>query len=233
MRGLARRAGKDTGPGPRRILATDSERVEVFSDAVMGVAITLLVLNLRWPRHATGQLLAGLLSQWPAYLGYATSFMYIAVIWLNHHQAFARIRTVDRGLHLANFAVLFTVVLVPFSTEVLAEAVSEGNRADDIAAIAVYALIAGVMMSAAWWWLHRHLRRHPELADDAHVDYFPGAQVRSGLGIAGYAAGGALGYLINPAAALVVFFLLPVFYALNTEGLPPVSRRRRGRPGPR
>jgi hypothetical protein len=52
-------------------------------------------------------------------------------------------------------------------------------------------------MSAAWWWLHRHLRHHPELAHDTHADYFPGAQLRSGLGVAGYAAGGALGYLIN------------------------------------
>jgi uncharacterized membrane protein len=232
MRGLGRRAFKDAGPGPSQLLRTDSARVEVFSDAVMAVAITLLVLDLRWPGRARGHLLAGLLGQWPAYLGCVTSFLYIAVIWLNHHQAFARIKTVDRGLHFANIAVLFTVALVPFSTELLADAIREGNRDDADIAIVVYTLIAGVMMSAAWWWLLRHLTRHPDLVHDTYVHYFPQAQLRSGLGIAGYAVGGVLGYLVNPAAALIVFFLMPALFALSAEGLLPARQPPGSSPGP-
>jgi hypothetical protein len=99
-------SGGENGGLVGGLLQTETSRVEAFSDGVLAIAITLLVLDLRPPAHAPGQLVTGLLGQWPAYLGFVTSFLYIAVIWLNHHQTFARIRTVDRGLHFANIAVL-------------------------------------------------------------------------------------------------------------------------------
>lgn len=64
---------------------SDTSRVEAFSDAVFAIVITLLVLDLRPPAVAPGQLLAGLLAQWPMYLAFVTSFLYIGVVWLNHH----------------------------------------------------------------------------------------------------------------------------------------------------
>lgn len=219
--------GKDAGPAGR-LLRTETGRVEAFSDGVMAIAITLLVLDLRPPAHAPGELAAGLLRQWPAYLGYVTSFLYIAVIWLNHHQTFARIRNVDRGLHFANIAVLFTVALLPFPTGVLADAIREGDRADAGAAMALYAAIAA-LMCASWWWLFSYLHRHPELVHDEHVPYFPQGRLRAAVGVLGYAIGGAVGYAISPMAGLVIFLLLPVFYGATTEGLLP-SRRSRARP---
>jgi uncharacterized membrane protein len=193
--------GKDTGPAGGGLSQTETGRVEAFSDGVLAIAITLLVLNLRPPDHVPGQLLAGLLRQWPAYLGYVTSFLYIAVIWLNHHQTFARIRTVDRGLHFANIAVLFTVALLPFPTAVLADAIREANRADTNTAVALYALVAA-LMCASWWWLFSHLQRHPDLVHDQYARYFPQGRLRAAVGVVGYAAGGALGDLIDPVAAL-------------------------------
>lgn len=71
----------DSGSGqPRRLtgapaLHTETGRVEAFSDGVLAVAITLLVLDLRPPAHKAGGLLRGLLTEWPAYLGYVTSFL--------------------------------------------------------------------------------------------------------------------------------------------------------------
>ena len=223
----ARSGEKDAKRAGSSLLRTETRRVEAFSDGVLAVAITLLGVDLVSPAHAAGQLLSALLREWPAYLAYTTSFVYIAVIWLNHHQTFVRIRSVDRGTQFANIAVLFTVVLLPFSTEVLADAVRESNRTDADTAVALYALIAG-MMCAAWWCLFRHLNRHPDLVYDEHVPYFQQGRLRAAVGITGYAAGGALGYLVDPVAGLAVFLLLPLFYACTTDGLLPLGWRRGG-----
>lgn len=59
---------------------SDTGRVEAFSDGVFAIAVTLLVLDLKEPEHSAGDLLGGLLRQWPAYLGYVASFGYVAVI---------------------------------------------------------------------------------------------------------------------------------------------------------
>ncbi|MET1087178.1 MAG: TMEM175 family protein, partial [Arthrobacter sp.] len=63
---------------------SDTSRAEAFSDAVIAIVITLLVLELTPPETEPGGLLAGLLGQWPTYLAYAASYIYLAVIWLNH-----------------------------------------------------------------------------------------------------------------------------------------------------
>jgi uncharacterized membrane protein len=78
---------------------SDTARVEAFSDGVFAIIITLLVLDLRKPEVGPGQLLSGLLQQWPTYLAYVTSFLYVGVVWQNHRAAFNRICLIDRGLH--------------------------------------------------------------------------------------------------------------------------------------
>ncbi|MET8635577.1 TMEM175 family protein [Streptomyces sp. NPDC004096] len=70
------------------------------------------------------------MQQWPAYLGYLTSFASIGVIRLNHHQAFARIGVVDRGLRAADLTLLFTTAALPFPTGV-ADTLQEAVTSDD------------------------------------------------------------------------------------------------------
>jgi uncharacterized membrane protein len=192
-------------------------RIEALSDAVLAIAMTLLILDLHPPAHAPGALRHELLSQWPAYVSFLASFLYIAVIWANHHAAFQRITTIDRPLAWANIAIILGAVLLPFPTSVLAGAFRDGNRADERAAIVLYGGIA-VMMSASWmtlfWLLHR---RNP------HIDPAMGkswrAQARRPLtGIAGYLAGIGLSLLVHPALGLTIL-AIPVYYAVTSEGL--------------
>jgi uncharacterized membrane protein len=215
------------GHGGEGFARTDTGRVAAFSDAVFAIAITLLALEMRTPRHSPGQLLPALLHQWPVYLGYLTSFAYIGVIWLNHHQAFTRIRTVDRGLHAANLTLLLTTGALAFPTAVVSDAVqADPVGADARTAIALYALIAAAMC-ASWLWIYHHLTRNPGLLS-ARADprYIRHGWLRSLAGVIGYAIGGALGWFTHPAIAMGVFLLLPAFYFATSEGLPRVRRQR-------
>ena len=77
--------------------STESTRVEAFSDAVMAIVITILVLELRVPEHEPGRLLAALLSMWGPVLAFLISFLRVSVIWFNHHGLFVRHRFEDHG----------------------------------------------------------------------------------------------------------------------------------------
>ena len=107
--------------GGNRSARADPGRAIGFSDAVIAIVITLLVIDLRPPQTEPGDLLGGLLDEWPTYLAYAASYVYLAVIWMNHKAAFARIREMDVGLQWANLGILATLALVPWPTAVIAE----------------------------------------------------------------------------------------------------------------
>lgn len=215
-----------------RFSRSDSARLEAFSDGVFAIAVTILVLEIHDPVHADGGLAHALLAQWPAYLGYLASFAYVAVIWLNHHQAFARIRKVDRGLQAANLLLLCTTAALAFPTGVLSDALQEDiEGADSRTAVLMYALIAAAMC-ASWLLMYTYLRHRPYLLDPAvEPSYVRHGQLRSALGLAAYLLAGFVGWLTLPPLALAVFAVLPVFYFVTSEGLPRRGRGNAGRAG--
>jgi Endosomal/lysosomal potassium channel TMEM175 len=76
-------------------------RLEAFSDGVLAIAITLLVIEIHPPELHQGQRLAqALWAQWPSYLAYLVSFLTIGVIWLNHHRLFEQVAWVTRDARL-------------------------------------------------------------------------------------------------------------------------------------
>jgi uncharacterized membrane protein len=78
-------------------------RLEAFSDGVLAIAITLLVIEVRPPELQEGERLAtALWAQWPSYVAYLVSFGTIGVIWLNHHRIFEQVVRVDGPLLLLN-----------------------------------------------------------------------------------------------------------------------------------
>jgi uncharacterized membrane protein len=95
-----------------RIRATP-ERVSMFSDGVFAVLITVLVLELRPPSIPT---YAALLDLWPRWLSYAVSYVFIAIVWVNHHYLMRYAREATARLLWSNFAHLFSMSLLPLST---------------------------------------------------------------------------------------------------------------------
>lgn len=91
-------------------------RVEAFSDGVIAIIITIMVLELKAP-EAPG--LAHLWRLWPTFLAYVLSFAYVGIYWVNHHRLLSHARRVTNGLVWFNLLLLFALSLVPFSTAYL------------------------------------------------------------------------------------------------------------------
>ncbi|HEY4136666.1 MAG TPA: TMEM175 family protein, partial [Alphaproteobacteria bacterium] len=89
------------------------ERLGAFSDGVFGVLITVLVLELRPPEEPT---LESLLAEWSTWLSYAVSYLFIAIVWINHHYLLRYAGEATSRLLWFNFAHLFSISLLPFST---------------------------------------------------------------------------------------------------------------------
>lgn len=94
------------------------ERLTSFSDAVFAVIITIMVLDLRPPAEAT---LRALLPLWATALSYAVSYLFIAIIWVNHHHLFQFTHEATAQLIWWNFGHLFMISLVPVTTTWMAQ----------------------------------------------------------------------------------------------------------------
>ncbi|WP_308466486.1 TMEM175 family protein [Rathayibacter soli] len=88
-------------------------RLEAFSDGVLAIIITIMVLELRVPNGATWEALSQSL---PTLLSYLLSFVYIGIYWNNHHHMMQLVGTVNGAVLWANLHLLFWLSLVPFST---------------------------------------------------------------------------------------------------------------------
>jgi uncharacterized membrane protein len=104
---------------------SETGRIEAFSDGVIGIAATLLILEVKVPPlasiHSPRELTTALLHLWPSYFAFAYSFGTIFVAWVNHHEAFKWIAKPSRGFIYANGLLLMTVTVLPFPTALLAE----------------------------------------------------------------------------------------------------------------
>ena len=89
-------------------------RLEAFSDAVIAIIITIMVLELKVPHERTE--LADLKPLLPVFLSYALSFVYIGIYWNNHHHMLHASHRVTGGILWANLHLLFWLSLVPFTT---------------------------------------------------------------------------------------------------------------------
>jgi uncharacterized membrane protein len=93
--------------------AATPERLSAFSDAAFAILITILVLDLRPPEFPTYK---ALLLLWPSWLSYAVSYVFIAIVWANHHHLMRYATTATPRLMWFNFAHLLSVSLLPLAT---------------------------------------------------------------------------------------------------------------------
>jgi uncharacterized membrane protein len=144
---------------PERSPDGGSERLEAFSDAILAIAITLLVIGIRIPDTKGALLGAALRHLWPSYLAYVLSFCTIGFVWVSHHSMFRRVRDVDRPLLIFNLALMMFVAFLPFSTAVLARYSWGSSAAGASTAAELYSLnmlLIGLAFTGLWIYLSLH-----------------------------------------------------------------------------
>ena len=129
------------------------DRLEAFSDGVIAIIITIMVLELRAPAQANW---AALLPLWPVFLSYVLSFVFLGIYWNNHHHLLQAIKRVDGRVLWANMHLLFWLSLIPFVTGWMGE-----NRfaAQPVALYGIVLLLSAVayfILTKALLALHGH-----------------------------------------------------------------------------
>ena len=187
-------------------------RLEAFSDGVFAIAITLLIIEVRPPDSAAGELAGDLVSLWPSYAAYVVSFAIIGIIWVNHHDIFERILTVDRPLLFLNLLLLLTVAFLPFPTALLGEYIRQGDNAHIAAAVyGANMTMIGLAFIAMW----TYLARVPALlAPEVGAEGARRARRAATIGPVIYGLSIALAF-VSPVACLIVYAGLALYFAVS------------------
>ena len=137
-------------------------RIEAFSDGVIAIIVTIMVLEMKAPREPG---LEHLWALWPVFIAYVLSYAYVAIYWVNHHRLVHFATRVTNGLVWSNIALLFTLSLIPFATAYL------GEQHFSRDATLLY-LIVMITPALTYNWLQAVIRRtgrQDEYARDYHV----------------------------------------------------------------
>jgi len=121
-------------------------RLEAFSDGVIAIIITIMVLELKAPHEATLEAIRPLV---PVLLSYALSFLYVGIYWNNHHHLLHAAHRVSGGMLWANLHLLFWLSLIPFTTAWMDE--------NHYAAVPTALYGAVLLMAAIAYWILQHL----------------------------------------------------------------------------
>lgn len=175
-------------------------RLEAFSDGVLAIIITIMVLELKVPHGSQWNSLLPLL---PVFISYVLSFLYIGVYWGNHHHLLHTAHHVNASIILANLHLLFWLSLIPFTTAWMGENYFAPNT---IALYSANLFMAGV----AYFILQRFIEK--TLAPDSKQ--FAALKKHEWKGIisqVSYAAAVPLAY-VSPYLSAIIFFLMTVLW---------------------
>jgi uncharacterized membrane protein len=188
----------------------DAARLEAFSDGVLAIAITLLILEVRVDQPPGESLAAALRHALPDIGAYAASFLQIGIIWANHHALFRVVDHVDQLLLLLNLLLLSSVSFLPLPTRLVAEHTA---GADARTAVLLYG--ATLTLSAlAYNLIWRHIVRARLLTAGVSPAFIRDVTVRYLLGLTAYAAA-TLVALTSPLISIVLTVALALMFTFG------------------
>jgi uncharacterized membrane protein len=180
-------------------------RVEAFSDGVIAIIITIMVLELRPPHDVT---LASLRPLLPVFGSYAMSYVYIGIYWSNHHHLFHAAQHVDGRCLWANLHLLFWLSLVPFVTAWM------GENHFATWPIALYGTVL-LLAAIAYYILVRALLASPT---NAFLAAALGSDFKGKISIVLYIAGIALAF-VKPSLGLAIYVLIAIMWLIRVRGI--------------
>lgn len=190
-------------------------RVEMFSDGVLAIAITLLVLELPFEHVGDGELAHALGDHWARFAAYGLSFLGIGILWLHHHAIFSAVGHADRTLVLLNLILLFCAAFLPYPTSLIGEYLSDGGSNARVSML-LYSGTWTVVSAGAGLMCRHVLRTPPLLSQDVDA-----AGVRR---LHRYFWGAAAAYLVftlialvSPVATIACYGVAAVFFLFTSD----------------
>ncbi len=187
-----------------------TNRIELFSDAVIAISATLLILEIKIPalsNLSNDAVIQSLLPLIPKFISFAVSFVTICVFWVNHHHFFHAIRRSDRALLWYNNHLLFWIAVIPFVTGFIGEYPSQPII------VALYGFVL-TMGALAFLLMANYVFLKSKIADE-HVPIKTRRKEvkRSVIGVFVYGIS-VLTAFIHPYISLIIFIVIPFYYFL-------------------
>lgn len=174
------------------------DRLNAFTDGVMAIIITIMVLEIRLPHEPT---LNGFLTMAPLLGIYALSFVNIGIFWANHHHMMDRVRKIDGRVLWANLGLLFWLSLVPFEIRWMGEA---GIVAWPVAAY------GGVLMMAAIAYMILERTLIAAEGESSIIGAAVGTRHKEWLSFLVYASGLAAAFLVSPYLSIALYVAVSI-----------------------
>jgi uncharacterized membrane protein len=184
-----------------------TNRLEAFSDGVIAIIVTIMVLELRAPSQPTWP---ALLKVAPVFLSYGLSFLVAAIMWVNHHHLIHAVREVTARLLWSNLNLLFWMSLIPFVTDFL------GKNYRQPMAVVLYGLDLA-LCGSSFYLLRTELVRQDQ-ANPNLAEYHATMQRKNAFSAALYFLSVPLAY-VSVYASFFIFVLIPAMYFLPEKKL--------------
>lgn len=177
-----------------------TSRLDAFSDGVIAIILTIMVLELKLPHRVTAQ---ALIEQIPVLLSYLLSFFVVAIMWVNHHHLTHIVKRVNGRLLWINIHFLLWMSLIPFSTGLIGEGYAEPLAA------CIYGLNLA-LTSASFSWLMREVVRQ-QVQTPAVLAHRASRVRAETFAFVMYLTGAALAF-VSVYASYVIYFALPLMF---------------------
>src|SRR5436190_7149789 len=188
--------------------ADGTTRLETFSDGVFAIAATLLVLEIGVSSAEGPHLGEALLDLWPSYLAYATSFLTIGIVWINHHYCVETMGHSDRVLLFLNLLLLLTVAFLPFPTKLVARYLQQPGERTAVYAYDATLLLMAIVYNGWWRYASRGRRLIGESVPDSTIRaitraFNPGVPMYAGILVVA---------VFSPLASVILTLAVAAFY---------------------
>jgi uncharacterized membrane protein len=195
--------------------ASDTSRLETFADAVIAIAITLLILEIPVPRVGDGTLAHALADEWPSYAGFLVSFLTIGIIWVNHHHMFTLIERSNHMFLVLNVLFLMTIAAIPWPTALVAEyLLDEANRSTAVLVYGGTWIAVAIMFNVVWRYA---VGKHRLMRDDLDRDAVEAVTRSYVAGPVAYTVATLLA-IWWPWVSLGIIAALAIYYTLPSSG---------------
>jgi uncharacterized membrane protein len=182
-------------------------RLEAFSDGVIAIIITIMVLEIKTP-HDTGW--PALLNQLPVFSSYLLSFIYIAIYWGNHHHLMSTVNRVNAAIIWSNMNLLFWLSLIPFATGWMGE---NHYATNTVVLYACLLLVCGISFTILQLCIQRITRSNPKL-----TEAFAAVMQKGIFSVVCYVLAIAFAY-INTSISAVLFCVVSIRWLIPDKGI--------------